>query len=95
MAAQLRAESIVGVKQEPGLGHAPTIGHGGTAVEELRDYVLLLLSASAQQITAAVSGLVITQKLRLGEEVQSALVTAVRLLRWINVSNWLSWILIR
>ena len=78
MAAEPRAEFIVGVKQELGLGHALVIGRGGTAVEELRDYALLLLPASVQQIEAAVSGLAITQKLRLDEAAQSALVSAVQ-----------------
>ena len=78
MVAKPRAEFIVGVKQEPGLGHALIIGRGGTAVEELRDYALLLLPASVQQITAAVSGLAITQQLRLDEATQSALVSAVQ-----------------
>ena len=78
MVSQPRAEFIVGVKHEPGLGHALIIGRGGTAVEELRDYALLLLPASVQQIEAAVSGLAITQKLRLDEAAQSALISAVQ-----------------
>ena len=78
MVAEPRAEFIVGVKQEPGLGHALIIGRGGTAVEELRDYALLLLPASVQQIETAVSSLAITQKLRLDEVATSALVSAVQ-----------------
>ena len=78
MVAQPRAEFIVGVKQEPGLGQVLVIGRGGTEVEELRDYVLLLLPVSTQQISKAISSLVITRKLRLDEMAQSALVEAVQ-----------------
>lgn len=87
MVAQPRAEFIVGVKQELGLGHALIIGRGGTAVEELRDYALLLLPASLQQIETAVSGLAITQKMRLDEEVQSALVAAVQAIAAFALDN--------
>lgn len=87
MVAQPRAEFIVGVKQEPGLGHALIIGRGGTAVEELRDYALLLLPASVQQIKTAVSGLAITQKLRLDGAAQSALVSAVQAIAAFAMDN--------
>ena len=87
MVAQPRAEFIVGVKQEPGLGHALIIGRGGTAVEELRDYALLLLPASTQQTKRAVSGLAITQNLRLDEVAQSALVSAVQAIAAFAMDN--------
>jgi acyl-CoA synthetase (NDP forming) len=87
MVAQPRAEFIVGVKQELGLGHALIIGRGGTAVEELRDYALLLLPASVQQIKKAVSGLAITQKMRLDEAAQSALVSAVKAIATFALDN--------
>lgn len=62
MVAQPRAEFIVGMKQEPRLGPVGVIGRGGTEVEELRDDVLLLLPVSKQQISKAISSLVITRK---------------------------------
>ena len=87
MVLQSRAEFIVGVKREPVLGHALIIGRGGTAVEELRDYGLLLLPASVHQIKTVVSGLAMTQKLRLDETAQSALISAVQAIAAFALDN--------
>jgi len=62
MVTQPRAEFSVGMKQEPRLGRVGVIGGGGTEVEELRDDVLPLLPVSKQQISKAISSLVIARK---------------------------------
>jgi acyl-CoA synthetase (NDP forming) len=43
MIAAPHSEFIVGVSYKPGIGHALVIGRGGTAVEELKDFITLLL----------------------------------------------------
>lgn len=62
-----RAEFIAGISRKPGVGHALVIGRGGTAVEEHRDFVTLLLPASPAQIREALKGLGISRQLRLAE----------------------------
>ena len=62
---------------KPGLGQALIIGRGGTAVEELRDFVTLLLTASLSQIKKALESLEITRALRLTESDFVALIQAI------------------
>ena len=65
-----RGEFIAGVSHKPGIGHVLVIGRGGTDVEELNDFVTLLLPASAVQIKNSLVGLRITQRLQLtGDEI--------------------------
>ena len=78
MVASPRAEFIVGVSYKPGLGHALVIGHGGTAVEELKDYATLLLPAGHAEIEDSLSGLKISAKLRLSDTERTLLVTQIQ-----------------
>lgn len=65
-----RGEFIAGVSHKPGIGHVLVIGRGGTDVEELNDFVTLLLPASAVQIKNSLVSLRITQRLQLtGDEI--------------------------
>lgn len=60
-----RGEFIAGVSHKLGIGHALVIGHGGTNVEELKDFTTLLLPASVVQIEKSLQSLRIMQSLQL------------------------------
>ena len=60
-----RGEFIAGVTHKLGIGHALVIGHGGTSVEELKDFTTLLLPASVVQIEKSLQSLRIMQSLQL------------------------------
>ena len=77
MVASPLAEFIVGVSYKPGLGHALIIGRGGTDVEELRDFVTLILPVSAAQIEDALRQLNLVRKLRLEQQDIASLVQVV------------------
>jgi acyl-CoA synthetase (NDP forming) len=77
MVASPLAEFIVGVSYKPGLGHALIIGRGGTDVEELRDFAMLLLPVSAVQIEDALRRLNLVRKLRLEQQDIASLVQVV------------------
>jgi acyl-CoA synthetase (NDP forming) len=72
-----RAEFIAGISKKPGVGHALVIGRGGTAVEEHRDFITLLLPASPLQIREALKGLGISRQLRLAESEIAALTETI------------------
>ena len=72
-----RAEFIAGITHKPGVGHALVVGHGGTAVEDLKDFVTLLLPVSAIQITKAVKRLNICRKLKLSDQEITSLVKTI------------------
>lgn len=78
MVSRPRAEFIVGIKQEPGLGLALVLGSGGTEVEALRNFVTLLLPVNDVQILAAINGLDLTRQLKFDDVETHALLTAVR-----------------
>ncbi len=72
-----RAEFIAGVSHKPGIGYALVIGRGGTAVEELRDFITLLLPAGRAEIEDALRGLHLTRKLRLRDGEVAALTQTI------------------
>lgn len=51
------AEVLLGIKRHRELGMALVIGRGGVAVEELRDYALVLLPAGERELDAALARL--------------------------------------
>lgn len=73
-----RAEFIAGISHKRGIGHALVIGRGGTSVEELKDFITLLLPASEAQIDYALRGLRITSKLNLDDEEVAALTRTIK-----------------
>ena len=77
MIAAPHSEFIVGASYKPGIGHALVIGRGGTAVEELKDFITLLLPASAVEIDEAVRGLSLVRKVRLDQRDRHTLAKAV------------------
>ena len=75
-----RAEFIAGISRKAGIGHALIIGHGGTAVEALRDFATLLLPASSNQIHMALMSLDISRRLQLTHtEIQTVTETITRI----------------
>ena len=75
-----RAEFIAGISRKTGIGHALIIGHGGTAVETLRDFATLLLPASSNQIHMALTSLDISHRLQLTHtEIQTVTETITRI----------------
>ncbi len=72
-----RAEFIAGITHKPGIGHAMVVGHGGTAVEDLKDFVTLLLPVCATQIAKAINRLQISRKLKLSDQELTALVKTI------------------
>ena len=72
-----RAEFIAGISRKAGVGHALVIGHGGTAVETLRDFVTLLLPASPNQIRRALKRLEICRRLQLTDAQITALTETI------------------
>ncbi|MGB0383930.1 MAG: acetate--CoA ligase family protein [Ardenticatenaceae bacterium] len=73
-----RAEFLVGVKRETGLGLALVIGSGGIDVERLRDYQTLLLPVTDQQIMTALGKLRLTAHLQLDCAALNALLKSIR-----------------
>jgi len=78
MVEDARAEFLVGVKRQIGLGLALVVGSGGTEVDSLRDYRTLLLPSSDQQIHEALSKLALTQRMNLKDATMSSMLSAVR-----------------
>ena len=78
MVEDTRAEFLIGIKRETGLGLALVVGTGGTEVESLRDYRILLLPASDAQILNALGNLALVQRLKLDDAPMRALLAAVR-----------------
>ncbi|MCH7695906.1 MAG: acetate--CoA ligase family protein [Proteobacteria bacterium] len=78
MVEDARAEFLIGVKRETGLGLALVVGSGGTEVESLRDYRTLLLPASDAQILNALGKLALAQRLKLEDSTLHCLLSAVR-----------------
>ena len=72
-----RAEFIAGISHKPSVGHVLVVGHGGTAVEDLKDFVTLLLPVSATQISKAISRLNISRKIKLSDQDLTALVKSI------------------
>ena len=78
MVSSPRAEFIIGVSYKPGLGHSLILGRGGTAVEELKDYVLLLIPAGRAEIEDALANLKICIQLKLSGAERTVLVTQIQ-----------------
>ena len=60
MIRDVEMELIIGIKRHPTLGTALLIGRGGTAVETLGSYVLVLLPATQRELNFAISNLNLT-----------------------------------
>lgn len=72
-----QAEFIAGITYKLGIGHALVVGRGGTAVEDLKDFVTLLLPVSTNQLASAVSRLNISRKLKLSDQEIMVLVETI------------------
>jgi acetate---CoA ligase (ADP-forming) len=59
MVAAPVAEVLIGIKRHAQLGLALVIGRGGVAVEQLRDYALVLLPASGRELESAIARLLL------------------------------------
>lgn len=77
MVAKPRAEFIVGVKHDPGIGQALIVGAGGVDVETIADYATLLLPTSTSEISRALCSLSLTSRINPGDRAIGELTSAI------------------